>query len=354
MLIVDAHLDIAYNVLEYGRDPLKTVEQTRSIEPPDHPNGGATVSFPQLREAGVGLIFGTIFIMPEASVSGHETKMVYHDAQSAHRIGMQQLDYYRRMVDIENNHLRLVGDRDSLDEVLASLNGNDQPLLGIVPLMEGADPIREPEELELWFEKGVRIIGLAWDDTRYAAGAWRGHKHGLTAEGRVLLEVMNEFRMILDLTHMSEKASLEALDLYEGTIVATHSNSRALVPGERQLSDTQIRAIGRRDGVIGTVLYNRFLRAGHNQGDPKELVTLDHVIAHIDHVCQTLGDARHVGLGSDMDGGFGSADVPAEIDTAADLPLIADRLYKAGYEETDVAQIMGGNWLFLLRSTWID
>ena len=196
------------------------------------------------------------------------------------------------------------------------------------------------------------MIGLAWDDTRYAASAWRDSNHGLTKEGRALLEIMNEFRIILDLTHMSEKATLEALDQYEGTVVASHSNSRALVPGERQLSDNQIRAIGERDGVIGTVLYNRFLRAGYKKGDPKELVTLDHVIAHIDHVCQILGDARHVGIGSDMDGGFGSADIPAEIDTAADLPLIAARLLKSGYEESDVAQIMGGNWLNLLRSTW--
>ena len=354
MLIVDAHLDIAYSYLADGRDPLMTVEQTRLVESAGHLSDLATVSFPQLKEAGVGLIFGTIFVMPEGGPFGDATQMVYRDAKSAHRLGMQQLDYYRRLVDVEHNYLRLVGDRASLDEVLASLNGNDQPLLGIVPLMEGADPIREPEELELWFEKGLRIIGLAWDDTRYAAGAWRGNKHGLTREGRTLLEVMNEFRMILDLTHMSEKASLEALDQYEGAVVATHSNSRALVPGERQLSDIQIRTIGGRDGVIGIVLFNRFLRAGYKKGDPKELVTLDHVIAHIDHICQTLGDARHVGIGSDMDGGFGSADIPAEIDTAADLPLIADRLLRSGYEETDVAQIMGDNWLNLLRSTWID
>jgi membrane dipeptidase len=353
MLIVDGHLDIAYGNLADGRDPLKTVEQIRLAEPVGHPTGRATVSFPQLREAGVGLIFGTIFVMPEASASGDATRMVYRDAQSAHRLGMQQLDYYRRLADAEKNQLRLVGDHASLDEVIASLNGNDQPLLGIVPLMEGADPIRTPEELELWVEKGLRMVGLAWDDTRYAAGAWRGSNHGLTREGRALLEIMNEFHLILDLTHMGEKASLEALDQYEGTVVATHSNSRALVPGERQLSDNQIRAIGERNGVIGTVLYNRFLRAGYKKGDPKELVTLDHVVAHIDHVCQTLGDARHVGLGSDMDGGFGSADIPAEIDTAADLPLIADRLRKSGYEETDVEQIMGGNWLNLLRSTWI-
>lgn len=354
MLIVDGHLDIAYNAQEYGRDPLITTEQTRLIDSTDHPNGQATISFPQLREAGVGLIFGTLFALPESAPYATPAEKFYRDPQGAHRLAMQQFDYYRRLVEVENNHLRLVGDRASLDEVLTSLNGNSQPLLGIVPLMEGADPIQVPEELELWVEKGLRMVGLAWDDTRYAAGAWRGSKHGLTNEGRVLLEIMNEFNLILDLTHMSEKASLEALDQYEGTVVATHSNCRALVPGERQLSDIQIRAIGQRGGVIGIVLFNGFLRAGYKKGDPKELVTLDHVIAHIDHVCQTVGDARHVGLGSDLDGGFGSGDIPAEIDTATDLPLIADRLLKSGYDETDVAKIMGGNWLNLLRSTWID
>ncbi len=352
MFLVDAHLDLAYNALADGRDLLKTVAEIRALERGGGPNGLATVSFPQLREAGVTLVFGTIFVMPEASAAGHEAKVVYRDAQGAHRLGMQQLDYYRRLADSEENHLRLVGDCAALDELLASHKDGDQPLLGIVPLMEGADPIRAPEELELWVEKGLRMIGLAWDDTRYAAGAWRGSKHGLTNEGRALLEIMNEFNLILDLTHMSEKATLEALDQYEGAVVATHSNSRVLVPGERQLSDTQIQRIGEREGVIGTVLYNKFLRAGYREGDPKESVTLDHVIAHIDHICQTLGDARHVGLGTDMDGGFGAADMPAEIDTTADLPLIAGRLLQSGYEESDVAQIMGGNWLNLLRSTW--
>jgi membrane dipeptidase len=163
---------------------------------------------------------------------------------------------------------------------------------------------------------------------------------------------MSDLDLILDLTHMNEKATLEALDQYEGAVVATHSNCRALVPGERQLSDSQIRAIGEHDGVIGAVLYNKFLRPGYKKGDPKESVTLDHVIAHIDHICQLLGDARHVGLGSDMDGGFGADDMPAELDTAADLPRIADHLRAAGYEEKHVRQIMGENWVNLLRTTW--
>jgi membrane dipeptidase len=352
MLIVDAHLDIAYGALEDGRNPLVTVDEIRRSEPRKPRAGRATVSFPQLREAGIAVVFGTIFVMPKAAARGDAVKMVYEDANDAHRLGMAELDYYHRLVDGEANRLRLVGDVVGLEEVIASQERDEKPLLGIVPLMEGADPIREPEELELWVEKGVRLIGPAWDDTRYAAGAWRGSGHGLTKAGRALLDVMNEFGLILDITHMNERASLEALDQYEGVVVATHSNCRALVPGERQLSDAQIRAVGERGGVIGTVLYNRFLRANHRQGDRKELVTLDHVVAHIDQICQVLGDARHVGLGTDMDGGFGADDIPAELDSAADLPLIATRLRNAGYDQKDVSHIMGQNWLELLRSAW--
>lgn len=352
MLIVDAHLDIAYGALEDGRNPLATVEEIRRSEPRKPRPGRATVSFPQLREAGIVVVFGTIFVMPKAAARGDAMRMVYEDAQDAHRLGMSELDYYHRLVDVEANRLRLVGDAVGLEEVLATHESDEEPLLGIVPLMEGADPIREPEELELWVQRGVRLIGLAWDDTRYAAGAWRGSRHGLTKAGRALLEVMNEFGLILDITHMSEKASLEALEQYEGPVAATHSNCRALVPGERQLSDAQIRAVGEREGVIGTVLYNRFLRANHQQGDRKELVTLDYVVAHIDHICQVLGDARHVGLGTDMDGGFGADDIPAELDSAADLPLIAARLRDSGYGQEDVQHIMGQNWLELLRRAW--
>ena len=162
---------------------------------------------------------------------------------------------------------------------------------------------------------------------------------------------MADLGLILDLTHMSEMAALQALDAYAGPVVATHANARALVPTERQLSDKQIRLIGERDGVIGCVLFNAFLRAGYRKGDSKELVTLDHVVAHIDHVCQLIGDARHAGIGSDLDGGFGAADIPTPLGSIADLPLIAGALRDKGYSDDDVAGIMGGNWVDLLRRT---
>lgn len=353
MLIVDAHLDLAYNALNYGRDLRLELADLRAAEPLKGARGRATVTFPELRRGGVGLVFATLFVSPASSPAGDsDGKIVYRNADEAHRHALAQLDYYRRLAD-EVEGIRLVGDLACLEEVVASHESEKgRPLLGIVPLMEGADPVREPGELEFWHERGLRVVGPAWDDTRYSAGAWRDGSVGLSKEGYRLLEVMADFRFILDLTHMSEKASLEALERYEGPVVATHSNARALVPGERQLSDLQIRSIGERDGVIGVVLYNAFLRANHRGGDPRHQVTLDHVVAHVDHVCQMLGSADHVGIGSDFDGGFGADDIPMGMDSAADFPLIASRLSERGFEQKDVTNIMGGNWLNLLRRTF--
>lgn len=360
-LIVDAHLDLAYTALVYGRSLIDPIATIRAREGKRPRNGVAAVSLPDLREAGAVVVFGTLFVMPASTPVKIHSPQVYHHADEAHRQAMAQLDYYHRLAD-ERDDVRLIGDVADLDAVLAAFTeeGPEQygrsaqngRILGIVPLMEGADPVREPEELELWYERGLRIIGPAWDDTRYAAGAWRDGRHAFSADGHRLLEIMADLGFILDLTHLSEKATLEALERYPGTIVATHSNARALVPGERQFSDSQIRLLGERDGMIGIALFNPFLRAGHQLGDPKHRVSLTHAVAHIDHICQLLGDAKHVGIGSDMDGGFGAADIPQEMDTVRDLPKLAALLQQKGYADEDIAGIMGQNWISLLRRAW--
>jgi membrane dipeptidase len=353
MFIVDAHLDLAYNALQKGRDPRRKLTELRAAEAPEYKRGIPTVSFSAMRRGGVGLVFATLFNSPQDNPfpDGSDEDETYATPEQAHRLGMQQVDFYRRLVD-EDESLRLVTDVATLDEVVASHDGaSERPLLGLLLLMEGADHIRAPEETEQWRDLGVRVIGPAWDDTRYCDGAWRGSKRGLSLDGRRLLDVMADLGLILDLTHMSELAALQALDAYPGPVVATHANARALVPTERQLSDKQIRLIGERDGVIGCVLFNAFLRAGYRKGDSKALVTLDTIVAHIDHVCQLIGDARHAGIGSDLDGGFGAADIPTPLDSIADLPLIGGALRERGYSEADVAGIMGGNWVALLRRT---
>ena len=136
--------------------------------------------------------------------------------------------------------------------------------------------------------------------------------------------------------------------------MATHANCAALMKGSesnRHLPDHVIRGLIERDGVIGVIPFNTFLKVGwvRKNGSRREEVPLDVLIAHIDHICQLSGNAGHVGIGSDFDGGFGLQSIPPELDTIADLQIIASRLISRGYSETDAANVLGGNWLRFLR-----
>jgi membrane dipeptidase len=219
-------------------------------------------------------------------------------------------------------------------------------------MMEGAEGISAPGELEEWRQYGLRIIAPVWAGTRYCGGTKIPGR--FTSEGFQLLESMAELGYTLDIAHMSEESVDQALDVYPGEIIASHANARALLkedPSGRHLTDRTLRRLFERDGVVGVMPYNRSLLPGWKDTDPREWVTLSMLIAHIDHVCQLAGDARHVGVGSDFDGGFGWPAVPLEIDTIADIQKIAPLLAERGYSETDIAAIFHGNWLRKLEQS---
>lgn len=348
MFIVDGYLNLAYDAVVNGRNHHQSLQQLRDHEKGRHPAGVATLTLPALKEAGVGLVLGTIFAQP---AERRTAETGYHTQAQAERMATAQLDYYHRLVD-EDQTIRLVGNQAELAAVVASFVDEERPFLGIIPLLKGADPIREPEELERWVARGLRIVGLAWDDTVYASGFRRGSSFGLTKTGHQLLEIMADFGLIADISHLSEKASLELLDSYPGAIIAAQSNVRALVPdSECHLSDTQIQLIGERSGVIGISPYNPLLQRGHRHGDPNHSLTIDHVVAHIDHVCQVLGDAAHVGLGTGLGGSFGAADLPTGLDSVSNLGAIGKGLQERGYGEAEVTAVLGQNWLGLLEQT---
>jgi len=354
LLVIDAHLDLAYNALAFGRDYRRSALETRALEQQSETpavNGQCTVGLPELLAGNVAIVFGTLFTMP-AHRALSRMDIVYRDAQEAHRQGMAQLDVYHRWAD-EGSGMTLIQRQSDLESVLATWStpsGGSEPAerqVGMVLSMENAEPIRQPAELEVWVERGVRIVGPAWTGNRYTGGT--GQPGPLTDLGRELVEMMADLRIGLDVSHMAERAALEALDRFEGVVLASHSNPQAIVPGDRQLSDALIRGIAERDGVVGVALYNRFLSRDWRKGDRKELVTLTDVVRAVDYVCQRVGDAAHVGLGSDLDGGLGSESAPAEIDTVADLPKIAMALAGHGFEQKDVDAVMGGNWMRLLH-----
>jgi membrane dipeptidase len=347
MLVVDAHEDIAWSALTWGRDVLRSALETRRLEANTETAcqaGICMLGLPEWLAGRVAIVFGTIFPLPR----GHGSPQVesYTNPEEAHALGQAQLEYYHRLAG-EAPQIRLVGSRADLEETLLTWEGPDRQV-GILPILEGADAILEPAEAESWFERGLRAIGPAWrSGSRYAGGD--AHPGRLTDPGRELLKAMAGLGLMLDVSHLAEEALREAVDTFEGQLIASHSNPRARVEGARQLSDEIIRRLAERNSVIGIVPFNAFLRPGWRKGDPKDAVTVADVAAAIDHVCQVVGDSDHVGLGSDFDGGFGAESAPAGMDTIADLGRVGDVLGELGYQEKQVAAILGGNWLSLLR-----
>jgi len=344
-MIVDGHLDIGFSAL-LGRDFLKSADEIRSTEAAGLPRGIATLGLPYLLRANERVVFGTILAGP-CKDKLEPDEPCYETLEEARAIAQRQLQYYQNLN--RTTQVRLIRTRAELDKIVAA----EPPQLGIVLLMEGAEPLLAPEEVAGWFREGLRIVGPAWHGTRYAGGT--GAPGPLTVLGRRLLGQMESLRVILDLSHLAEASFFEAIDSYRGPVIASHSNCRTIVPTDRQLSDEMIRAIVRRDGVIGIVLANHFLQAGWKEsGQVKAQVTLRHVVAQIEHMCDLAGDSRHVAIGSDFDGGFGAESIPAELDHVEDLHKLEDALVQADFSEDDVNNVMSGNWLRVLRRSLPD
>jgi membrane dipeptidase len=359
-LLVDAHQDLAWNMLTFGRDYTLAAAETRRRESgglaPAH-NGDTLLGWPDYQRGRVGLIFATLFAAPERRALGDWDRLTYRDAEQAHRLYRAQVDAYHRLADSHPGRFRLVETLPGLEAVLApwlQASPGEHPL-GLVILMENAEGVRSPQELEQWREWGVRIIGPAWAGTRFCGGT--REPGPLTKEGYALLEAMAGLGFILDISHMDEQAALQALDIYPGTVIASHANARALLKGSesnRHLTDRVIQALLERDGVIGVIPTNGFLKADWKDGGGREVVPLDLAAAQIDYLCQMAGDACHVGIGSDFDGGFGWQSVPAEIDTVADLQKLGPLLSARGFQAADLDAIFHGNWLGVLRRSLLE
>ncbi|MBI3159562.1 MAG: membrane dipeptidase [Chloroflexi bacterium] len=356
-LLVDAHQDLAWNILTFGRDYTRTVAETRALEHggvAPRVNGDTLLGRDAYMQGRVAVVFATLYASPIRHRIGAWDTIFYRDDEEAHHVYRRQVDTYCQLAEDHPGHFTRLQTRPQLQAHLTAWHAAgevpDLPV-GLLTLMEGAEAVRSPGELEDWWALGVRVVGPAWAGNRYCGGT--AEPGPLTDEGRVLLAHMAELGFVLDISHMDEPAALDALDTYEGTIIASHANAKALLPGtqsNRHLSDNVLARLLERGGIVGAVPYNTFLKVGWKMGDPREQVALDAVAAHIDYVCQMAGNARHSGIGSDADGGFGLQSAPEGINTLADLHGLADLLAGRGYTLDDIAAILGGNWLRLLES----
>jgi membrane dipeptidase len=356
-LIIDSHLDLAWNAIDWNRDLKRTVHEIRRREIDQKLNGKGrgvgTVSFPDLRRGNVGLFIATLLarlhrpgMMPAFSR--------YDNMDMAYAATMGQLHYYQALSD--EGYLRWIKDAASLEAHLAAWNKPDtsREPLGFILSMEGADPVLSVKQLQHWWDVGLRIIGPAhYGVSPYAHGT--GTEGGLFPEGPALLREMERLGIILDVTHLSDQCFDEAMDLYGGPVLASHHNCRAIVPDQRQLTDGQIKRLIARGGVIGAAMDNWMLVPGWERGKtmPEETgVCLDTVIDHIDRVCQLAGNCRHAALGTDLDGGFGKEQSPLDLDTIADLQKMPALLSKRGYSAADIEAILSGNWIRFFREAW--
>jgi membrane dipeptidase len=355
MLIIDAHLDLSWNALQGNRDLLRSAYTIRTQEVGTLGKGRAqgTVAFPDMRQGRLAVSVVTLFARCTGRPSPHAD---YASPAQSYGVAQGQLAYYRALE--HEGHIRIITDRANLDNHIADweaweeAGSDDTPPLGFVISMEGADPILKPDRLEEWVRGGLRLLGLThYGPGRYAGGT--GTELGLTELGPPLLAEMERLGVTLDLTHCSDQAFWEALEHYEGLVLASHNNCRALVPHQRQFSDEQLRAIFERDGVIGAAFDAWMLQPGWVSGQStNEAVTLNTVVDHMDYVCQLSGNSRHAGIGTDLDGGYGREQSPCDLDTIADLQKIAGLLADRGYSDDDIGAIMHGNWLRLLRQAW--
>jgi membrane dipeptidase len=320
----DAHLDLAYLAV-CGRDMLAPLD----VSAPPHPPGAVTL--PSLREGGVGACLGTVFTeayFPDKPADFMDVGYPVGDADEARSAGVRQLEQYRAWMEA--------------GEITPLRSGSGSLRVGI--LVECADPIRTPDELPWWAERGVVAIGMSWaHGSRYSGGNGASNSAtGITAMGREFVQAMDNLGLVHDVSHLSQRATDELLALTDRPVIASHSNCRALIDGknERHLADATIREIGRRGGVIGLNLYSPFLRSGP---DP-ERASIEQAVRHVERIREIHGHERGVGLGSDADGGFSARGMPEGIDRPRDFDRLALALLARGWGDEAVGGFAWGNW----------
>jgi membrane dipeptidase len=364
MIIFDAHLDLAWNAIDFNRDLRRSVADIRRSEEgmTGKSRGCNTVSFPELRSGRVVIFIATLLARLIRSGPNPAVQR-YTSMEAAYGAACGQLAYYRAME--QEGWLRWIKDTKTLDAHVrawstAVPSGRETEAeieiepLGFILSMEGADPVLDPDHVHKWWQAGLRIIGPAhYGVSPYAHGT--DTEGGLFPPGPALLKAMEEVGMILDVTHLADQSFDEALEIYGGPILASHHNCRALVPHQRQLTDEQIKRLIGRGAVIGSAFDAWMLYPGWIRGQttPEQSgVKIGTVVDHIDRVCQIAGNARHAAIGSDLDGGFGREQSPVDLDTIADLQRLPDLLLARGYGQEAIEWIMHGNWIRFFREAW--
>lgn len=355
MFIVDAHLDLAMNALEWNRDlqqPINEINERENGKTDKPDRGNATVCLPELRKGSVGLVVATQiarYVEKDSLLPG------WYSPEQAWAQTQGQLGWYKAME--EQGEMVQVKDLKSLNihlDIWNDESSNGHKPVGYILSLEGADSLITIEHLERAHQYGLRAVGPAhYGPGRYANGTNATGKMG--NEGLALLKKMEELNIILDATHLCDDAFWQAMDNFHGNVWASHNLCRAIVDHNRQYSDEMIKLLIERGAVIGAAFDAWMIVPGWERGKSisKDMdCDMNKVIDHIDHICQIAGNTLHVGIGSDLDGGYGKEQCPYDLETIADLENISALLSKRGYSNDDIENIMHKNWIRFLRNAW--
>ena len=354
-LVFDSHLDLAWNALTWKRDLLLELEDLKASEEQLDDflgRGRATITFPELRRAGVAVCLGTAMGRVPYGVGQvvHGASLDFPAHPNACAFGAGQLAYYHCLERMgEVRMIRSAEDLRAHWQAWSEDSANDHPI-GLIFALEGCDAVINPADLDYWVEGGLRCASLVhYGQSAYAHGT--GEEGPLSQSGRDFLERMQALGVILDLTHLCDTSFYEALDHYSGPVLASHQNCRHLVPGQRQFSDDQIQRVLERGGVFGValdawMLHPKWQRASTLKDLTSfEEVSLEALADHIDHYCQLAGNAKHAAIGTDLDGGFGNEQTPHELRRMSDIQILSTILGNRGYADEDIDGIFHGNWL---------
>jgi membrane dipeptidase len=343
MLIFDSHLDLGLNGVDWNRDLRMAVDdirvQERTLKMSALGRQTNTLSLPELKRAEVHVGVATLLARLEKEVNHPMGKS---SPEACYAMAHAHLNYYRAME--RSGWMRLLKTQTDLHRHLAAIERGEDVPFGYILSMECGDAVLDADNIHEWYENGLRAIGIThYGPNRYGGGT--RSEVGLAWEAIPLLKNIEKLGMTLDLTHLSDVAFWQVTEIFGGRVLASHQNARKFCDWQRQFSDEQLKWLFSRQGVVGIAFDAIMLQPGWVRGETKPVVTIDRAVENIDHMCQLAGNAKQVGIGSDLDGGYGYEQTPADLNTITDLQKIPELLAKRNYSSSDIAGIMHGNWI---------
>ncbi|MEM9295076.1 MAG: membrane dipeptidase [Planctomycetota bacterium] len=350
---IDGHLDLAMLAIDVGRDLTLGVEALREREPPEgltesngEKFGRAAVTIPELVGADCRLAVCSIFARHRPKGSPERYEAIDGDTPAAAaEQGWAQVRWYHAQA--EAGRMSLVTTAGGLQSALGSPTAGGP--LPVMLMIEGLDPVLGPDDVPRWHEAGVRMASLVHSGANgLAYGNKTDEAAGLTAAGRAMLRAIDEAGWVLDLSHLNRQGVEDALAAYDGPVVASHSNARAINDTDRHLDDAVLCEIGRRGGVVGLVPYAPFVdQRARGKSKAEHGVGWDAWADHADRVRAVAG-AGAPAIGSDLDGGFGADELIDGLDRASGLPELAEVLASRGWPDADRRGLLRDNWARVL------